>query len=368
MQRCLLDAYGNSASNHRQGRQASKHVERARQVIADRLHAEPDEIVFTSGGTEANNLALKGALPPGRPRHVITSAIEHPSILEACDWLERSGHSVTRLPVDGEGRVDPTDLRRALRPDTALVSIMHGNNEVGTLQPLGEMGRLCREAGVLFHTDACQAFTRTPLDVQRDCLDLVSVNGHKIHGPKGAGALFVRRGVRLEPLLHGGGQELGRRSGTANTPALAGFGAAVEAAGPEVSARLAALRDTLLDGVCQRLDGVAVLGHRRERLVSVASFAFEGLSGNDLQKALDRRGLMASAGSACHSGRVEPSHVIVAMGLDAGLAGGTLRLSVGQLTTEEDVSFALDAVEEAVRELRARSSRKPIGEDVVCDK
>lgn len=353
MQRCLQEAYGNSASTHRQGRLASRHLERARQVVADRLGADPDEIVFTSGGTEANNLAIKGALPPGPPRHVITSAIEHPSVLDACAWLEGLGHRVTRLPVDGHGRVDPADLRRALGPETALVSIMHGNNEVGTLQPVAELGRVCREAGVLFHTDACQSFTRASLDVRRDCLDLVSVNGHKIHGPKGAGALFVRQGVRLEPLLHGGGQELGRRSGTSNVPALAGLAVAIEAAGPEVIARLEGLRDALLEGLVDRLEGVVALGHPTERLAGVASFALEGVSGLELQKALDRRGLMASAGSACHSGQVEPSHVIRALGLDPRLAGGTLRLSVGQETTPEEVAFALEAIEDAVRELRA---------------
>ena len=355
MQRCLSEAFGNPASSHRQGRDASKHVERARLAIAERLQAEPGEIVFTSGGTEANNLALKGLLNSGGPRHVITSKVEHPSVLEACAWLERHGHAVTRLPVDGEGRVDPEDLRRALRPDTALVSIMHGNNEAGTLQPVGELGRLCREAGVLFHTDACQTFTRTPLDVRRDCLDLVSVNGHKIHGPKGVGALFVRQGLELEPLLHGGGQERGVRSGTSNTPAIAGFGAAVEASGPAVASRLARLRDALTEGLCRRLDGVVTLGAPLLRLVSVATFAFPDVSGNDLVKALDKRGVMASTGSACHSGKVEPSHVVVAMGIKAPLADGTLRLSVGQWTTEEDVALALDAVEEAVGELRARA-------------
>ena len=355
MQACALEAYGNASSIHTDGLRAARCVERARATLAACLKADPKEIVFTSGGTESNNLALKGVMGVRGGRHMITSAIEHPSVLNVCDWLESLGHAVTRLPVDGEGRVDPADVRRALRPDTALVSIIHGSNEMGTLQPLADIGAVCREAGVHFHVDACQTFTRAPIDVAAMGLDLVSVNAHKVHGPKGVGALFIREGVTVEPLLLGGGHESGRRAGTSNTPGIVGFGVAATLARDDEVARMVGLRDALIEAVLARVEGAHLTGPRHDRLCSIASFVFEGLSGKKLQRALSLRGITVSAGSACRSGSLAPSHVLLAMGVDETLAHGALRLSVGLTSTEEDISPAVDALVEAVAELRTAS-------------
>lgn len=353
MEACALEAYGNPSSLHADGLRAARRIEQARAVIAARLQADPREIVFTSGGTESNNLALKGVMGVRGGRHVVTTVIEHPSILNVCDWLESLGHAVTLVPVDGEGRVDAQSVRRALRPETALVSVIHGSNEMGALQPLADIGAICREAGVRFHVDACQTFTRVPIDVKAMRIDMVSVNAHKVHGPKGVGALYVGEGVTLEPLFHGGGHEAGRRAGTSNTPGIVGFGVAATLARDEEVARMAVLRDQIIDAVLRRVPGVHLTGPRQDRLCSVASFVFEGVSGKKLQRVMSQRGVTVSAGSACRSGSLAPSHVLLAMGIEESLAHGALRLSVGLTSTEEDIAPAVDALVDAVAELRA---------------
>lgn len=382
----LEDAYGNPSSAHPLGLRAERLVKEAREAVARALGAAPGEIVFTSGGTEANNLALLGAARAAarRGRRVITSRVEHPSVLRACDRLEEEGFEVVRLGVDRRGLVDPADLARVLTPDTVLVSLMHVNNEVGSVQPLEELARvLGRGAGgappaggppafPLWHVDAVQSFGKLPLDASRLGVDLVSVSAHKIHGPKGCGALCVRRGVRLRPLLVGGGQEDGRRAGTENVPGIAGFGVAARLAAAEreaAAARLGRLRDRLVAGVLAAVPearangplsgGAGAVGPGDGAGAAagvaaphIASIAFPGLRGEVLLHALAERGVFAATGAACSARRHEPSHVLRALGLDAAAIEGTLRFSLSPFTTEAEVDAAVRAVGEAVHALR----------------
>ncbi|HOU54357.1 MAG TPA: cysteine desulfurase family protein [Myxococcota bacterium] len=353
MARATAVAWGNPSSDHGSGLAAARVLEEARLRVATALRADPAEVVFTSGGTEANNLALKGRLlRGGRPGgRLVVSAIEHPSVMACAAWLEGLGVAVDRLPVDGEGLVDPDDLRRRLRPDTRLVSVGHGNHEIGTVQPLAELARVCAEAGVPFHTDACQSFTREPLPAPPDLPDLVSVNAHKIHGPKGAGALRVRRGLALEPLMHGGPQEGGLRPGTQNVPALAGFGVAVSLADPAEYQRQAALRDRLLERLLS-IRGAHLHGSRTRRLCHHLSLRFDGVSGRALAAALDRAGVRVSRGSACSSGTTAPSPVLLALGIPPAEALGAVRITLGRGTTEAEVDQAGAIIDQAVATLR----------------
>ncbi len=348
----LRDTYGNPSSGHRAGLDAARLLERARAIVAAALQADPDEVVFTSGGTEANNLALQGAVrADGRPGgHLVVSPIEHSSVLETAAFLEGQGVAVTRLPVDGEGRVDPDDVRRALRPDTRLVSIAPANHEVGTVQPVDAIAAACADAGIPLHLDACQAFTRVAFPA--DLATLVSVNGHKIHGPKGVGVLRVRRGFPLPPLLHGGGQEGGLRSGTPNVPAIAGFGRAVQLASPAENARQAGLRDAFLDRAQEALPGARVFGSRTDRLCNNACVGFDGVPGRELVVALDRLGIQVSRGSACASGSTRPSAVLTAMGVPATVALTAIRVSVGRTTTMDDIEAAIAALKRVVASMR----------------
>ena len=363
MQRSLGETWANPSSLHERGRQARAAVEEARERVAGWLGADPDEVVFTASGTEAAALALLGApraLPEGR-RHVITSRIEHPAVLEACARLEGQGFQVTRLPPDEEGILQPGTLERALQPTTGLVSLMAANNVVGTLQPVRELAGLARRHGALFHTDAVQAAGKVPLEAHT--VDLLSVSAHKIHGPKGVGALFVRRGVELHPLVPGGGQERGLRSGTENVPALVGFGVAARLAqleGPEDAFRLVGLRDRLIAGVLEEVPGACLFGHRYRRLPGHACFGFAGLEGEAIRLllALDVEGIEVSTGSACSAHRAaEASHVLVAMGLGPVRARGGLRVSLGRFTTEAEIDRFLHVLPEAVRLLNPVSSR-----------
>ncbi|MCX5795222.1 MAG: cysteine desulfurase family protein [Elusimicrobia bacterium] len=343
MDDCARRCYGNPASWHRRGVEAAKAVERARGTLARALGSQPDEIVFTSGGTEANNLALKGvAWTLGRSRRqILVSAVEHPSVSAAAKALARWGWTVTVLPVDAKGFVAPSRVAAALTARTALVSVMHANHEIGTIEPVAEIGRLCRKRGVLFHTDACQSFCKEPLDLRRLPIDLLSVNGHKVHGPKGVGALYVRRGLRLAPLLDGGGQEGGLRSGTLNTPAIAGFAAAVEDFPAAAPAEMRRLRDRLLAGLLRGAAGLRLNGPAQGRLCGNLSVTLPATEVKPLLQRLSAAGVFASAGAACHSAQTAPSPVLRAIGLTPRQAGRTLRLSLGRYTTRAQVDAAV---------------------------
>ena len=335
----LEEAYGNPSSPHWAGRPAREAVERGRAQVADLLGAEPDEIVFTSGGSEANNLALKGAFFALRDRgdHIITSAVEHPSILAPCRFLETLGARVTRLPVDRAGRIDPDDFRRAITPRAILASVMHANNEVGTIQPIEACARIAREHGVLFHTDAAQSAGKIPTNVQDLGVDLLTVAGHKLYAAKGVGALYVRRGVGLEPLIHGAGHEGGRRAGTESALLTAGLGEACALAKDRSAmAGVRALRDALWDGLRRGFgEGVVLNGHPEHRLPNTLNVSFVGQVGTEILERLE--GVAASTGSACHAGRIELSPVLAAMGVSSEVGMGAIRFSLGRDTTAEEI-------------------------------
>jgi len=341
----FADRFGNAGSVHGFGQAARAAVDEARAAVADLIGARPGEIVFTSGATEANNAAIIGAAYARRrpDAHLITAATEHHAVLEPCRWLAERGTALTVLPVDGHGRVDPDAVRRAIRPGTVLISIMHGNNEIGTLAPAAEIGAIAREHGVLFHTDATQSVGIVPVDVGELRADVLSFSAHKRYGPKGVGALYVRSGVDIEPILHGGSQERGRRGGTENVSAIVGFGAAACLAREsmaEESARIAMLRDRLAAGLAD-IEVAHVNGHPRERLPGILSVSFAGADSESLLLALDLEGVAASSGSACAAGSIEPSHVIAALGLPDRLAAGTLRFSLGRQTTVQEIDRVL---------------------------
>ena len=354
--------YGNPSSLYRFAQEGKTHLEQARAQVAACLNARPEEIYFTSGGTEADNWALRGvaelmALKGKKTGHIITTAIEHHAILHTAQWMEKQGYEVTYLPVDGEGRVDPAAVEAAIRPDTILISIMAANNEIGTIEPIAEIGAIAKAHKVLFHTDAVQAVGHIPVDVQAWNVDLLSLSGHKFGGPKGIGALYMRKPLRLPALIQGGGQEKGRRSGTENVPGAAGMAAALKEAVdhlPEESARLAALRDKLIAGL-SKLPYTRLTGHPAKRLPGTASFVFEGVEGEALLLHLDAKGICASSGSACSSASLDPSHVLLSIGLPHAIAHGSLRLSLGSDNTEADVDYILKEVPAVVAYLREMS-------------
>ncbi len=350
--------FGNPSSVHLYGQEARTAIDAARAEIARAIGArEPDEMVFTSGATEADNFALSGAAyaNEARGRHILISPVEHHAVLEPARFLETRGFAVTLLPVDGLGRIDPDAVRRALRPDTILVSIMHSNNEIGTRQPIAEIGQITRDAGVLFHCDAAQSLGIVPLDVQALGVDLLSLSAHKRYGPKGVGALYIRKGTPLVRYLHGGSHERNRRAGTLNVPGIVGFGEAVRLAlvgMGEESARLTDLRDRMIAGLLA-LDGVRLNGPASERLPGNVNVSFRGADSESLLLALDLQGVAASSGSACTSGSLEPSHVLAAIGLDPETAAGTLRFSLGRWTTREEVDEVLAILPAAVDQVRS---------------
>ena len=362
MEPYLAERFGNPSSLYAFGQRAKADLEEARAAVAACLNAGPEELFFTSGGTEADNWALKGVLEwmalKGKPTgHIITSAIEHHAILHTAQHLEKQGYDVTYLPVDELGRVSPAEVEAAIRPDTLLISIMAANNEIGTIQPVAEIGAIARKHKILFHTDAVQAVGHIPVDVEAWNVDLLSLSAHKFQGPKGVGALYVRRPLRLPPLLHGGGQEKGRRSGTENVPGVIGMAAALKEAVAQLEAegaRLSALRDRLIDGLT-RLPYTRLTGDPENRLPGTASFVFEGVEGEALLLHLDARGICASSGSACSSASLDPSHVLLAIGLPHAIAHGSLRLSLGADNTDADVDAMLAAVPEVVAYLRNMS-------------
>jgi len=364
--RYMVDEFGNPSSVHQFGRAARKAVEKAREQVADLIGAaDPSEIVFTSGGTEADNLAIKGVARAYRKKgnHIITSAVEHHAVLHTCEYLEeKEGFKVTYLPVDGSGMVDPEDVAQAITDQTVLVTIMFANNEVGTIQPIAEIARIAKEKGVLVHTDAVQAVGQVPVDVERLGVDLLSLSGHKIYGPKGVGALYVRKGTRLEPTMHGGAHEKHRRAGTEGVPGIVGLGTAAQLRKDhldEYTEHLIVLRDRLIDGILDGIPDVKLNGHPTKRLPNNVNVSIAYAEGESMLLNMDLEGIAASSGSACTSGSLEPSHVLVAMGLSHELAHGSLRMTLGKDNTEEDIDYVLEVLPRIVERLRKMSPIAP---------
>ncbi len=359
MHQVLETAFGNPSSLHAFGREAKQYLEDARIKVANLIGALPEEIVFTSGGTEADNLAILGVAYAYQREgnHIITSSIEHHAVLDTCEVLSQNGFEVTFLPVDKDGIVDPDDVRKAVRKETILITVMHANNEIGTVEPIEEIAVIARENGIIFHTDAVQTAGHIPVDVEELGVDLLSLSAHKFYGPKGVGALYVRKGIRLLPVLHGGGQERNRRAGTENIPGIVGLGKAAEIAAREVGSQCVSiqkLRDRLIKGVQERVPEVKLNGHPEKRLPQNVHFSFAGMDGSSLLMNLDLHGIAASAGSACSSGALHPSHVLLAIGLPMELASASLRLTLGRANTEEDIDYCLEVLPEIVAQLRSR--------------
>jgi cysteine desulfurase len=351
------ERFGNASSIHHHGQETRAAVEDARESVADLLGCSAAEIVFTSGGTESDNLAVAGWVAAGD--HVITSSIEHHAVLHACKHLEKIGCEVTILPVDGRGLIDPSDVRRALRPNTKLISVMMANNETGVLQPVEEIGKIAAEASVLFHTDAVQAATKVNLNVRQIGCDALSISGHKMHAPQGVGALYVKKGTRIQPLFHGGRHERSRRAGTENVPGIVALGKAAEIAKAALARgddkKVASMRDRLEQGILAQAEEAGVNGGGVARVPNTTNIHFDHIEGESLVIALDLKGLAASTGAACSSGAIEPSHVLIAMGLRPDQARASIRFSLGKQTTEADIDFALGLVPETVARLRAIS-------------
>jgi len=354
----FAERFGNPSSVHAFGREAREGLETAREQIAHFLRVGKEEIVFTSGGTESDNMAVKGvAMARGRG-HIITSRIEHHAVLRTCESLETLGFEVTYLPVDGHGMVDPDEVRRRLRPDTILVSVMHANSEVGTLEPVREIGRVARERGVAFHVDAVQTFGKVPIDLDGASIDLLSFSSHKIYGPKGVAGLFIRRGTKMVSVQHGGEHERRRRAGTENVAGIVGFGKAVEVRARDMAdeaVRATALRNRLWEGISARVPAVRLNGHPTERLPGTCNMCFRNVESESIVLGLDLAGIGVSAGSACTSGNVEPSYVLVAMGVPVDWAMGSVRCSLGRSTTAEDIDYVIEVTAPLVEKLRSLS-------------
>lgn len=361
----FTELYGNPSSIYEFATQSKVAVDEAREAIAKVLGANRQDIYFTGGGSEADNWAIKAAAEAYRDkgRHIITSKIEHHAVLHTCEYLERNGYEVTYLDVDENGIVKLSELERAIRPDTILISIMFANNEIGTIQPVEEIGRIAHAHGILFHTDAVQAFGQIPLDVDQMGIDMLSASGHKLNGPKGIGFLYIRKGLKLRSFIHGGAQERHRRAGTENVPGIVGMGKAVELAAAtmqERAAQEAELRDYLMDRVLAEVPFVRVNGDRKRRLPNNANLSFQFIEGESLLIMLDMKNICGSSGSACTSGSLDPSHVLLAIGLPHEIAHGSLRLTLGHETTREDIDYTVESIKEVVAKLRSMS---PLYED-----
>jgi cysteine desulfurase len=358
--------FGNPSSLYRFAQESRKAVEEARERVAAALGARRDEIYFTAGGTEADNWALKGIASAHRKQgnHIITSSIEHHAVLNPCAYLEKQGFDVTYLPVDEWGMVDPADVEAAITDRTILVSVMTANNEIGTIQPVAEIGRITHDRGVLFHSDAVQAIGAVPVDVDAMQVDLLSLSGHKFYGPKGIGALYMRKGTRIDNLLHGGGQERGRRAGTENLTGIVGLGRAIELATADIEGhnrRIAGMRDRLLTGILEAIPASRLNGHPTRRLPNNINISFRYVEGESILLLMDAHGICASTGSACSSGSLEPSHVLRAIGLSHEEAHGSLRLTLGDANTEEQVEYVLDVLPRVIGRLRQISPLTPPG-------
>lgn len=357
----FTEYFGNPSSLHLFAREAGKGLDTARAQVAKALNAKPEEIIFTGGGSESDNMVLRG-IPEAykkKGKHVITSAVEHHAVLHTLEAMEKEGRvEVTYLPVDEYGTVTAEQVEKAIRPDTVLVSIMFANNEVGTIMPIEQIGETCKKHGVLFHTDAVQAVGHVPVDVEKMHIDLLSLSGHKFHGPKGVGALYVRKGVRIPALILGGAQERRKRAGTENVPGIVGMGKAIELATSELednAAKMKVLRDRLIFGIPARIPDVKLNGHPTERLPNNVNFSIRFIEGESILLMLDLNGIAASSGSACTSGSLDPSHVLLAMGLSHEVAHGSLRLTLSEFTTPEEIDYVLDTLPPIVEKLRAMS-------------
>ena len=356
----FTDAFGNPSSIYSYGLEAKGAIEEARTKVAELIGARSEEIIFTSGGTEADNFALKGVAYANEHKgnHIITTPIEHHAVMEACKFLERRGFRITYLSVDEYGLVDPQDVKKAITDKTILISVMHASNEVGTIEPISEIGKIAKEAGVYFHTDAVQAVGHIPVNVDELKVDLLSISAHKLYGPKGAGALYIRKGTRSVSLIHGGEQEKRRRAGTENVPAIVGLGKAVELAGQTMNReveRLSYLRDKLIEGLVERIDNIRLNGHPRKRLPNNVNISIDFVEGESMLLNLDLEGICASTGSACSSSSLEPSHVLLALGLPTEQAHGSLRFTFGRENTEADVERVLEVLPGIVAGLRTMS-------------
>ncbi len=367
MEPYATEYYGNPSAIYSFATESRKGVDKARGSLAEAIGAAREEIYFTGGGSESDNWALIATAEAygNKGKHIITSAIEHHAILHTCEYLAKKGFEITYLGVDEQGLVDLEELRQAIRPDTILVSIMAANNEIGTIEPLQEIGAITRERGVLFHTDAVQAFGHIPLDVEEMNIDMLSASGHKLGGPKGIGMLYIRKGVKIGSFIHGGAQERRRRAGTHNVPGIVGFGKATElvlAAQAEAMAQVSELRDYLIERVLTEIPYTRLNGHRQKRLPNNASFCFRFIEGESLLILLDQKGICGSSGSACTSGSLDPSHVLLAIGLPHEIAHGSLRLTLSEETTKEELDFTVEKLKEIVERLRSMS---PLYEDFV---
>lgn len=364
------ETYSNPSAIYSFAGEGKKAVDLAREQAAELIGAETEEIYFTGGGSESDNWALKAAVEAYRDkgRHIITSKIEHHAILHTCDYLEKKGCEVTYLDVDEDGKISLEELEAAIRPDTILISIMAANNEIGTIEPVAEIGRIAHEHGVLFHTDAVQAYGHIPVHVDEMNIDMLSASGHKLNGPKGIGILYIRKGVKIRSFIHGGAQERSRRAGTSNVPGIVGFGKAAELAGKTMAERSryeTNLRDHLIERVLKEIPYVRLNGHAKDRLPNNANFCFRFIEGESLLILLDQRGVCASSGSACTSGALDPSHVLLAIGLPHEIAHGSLRLTLSEETTKEEIDFVVDELKKIIERLRGMS---PLYEDFVKSK
>lgn len=359
--------FGNPSTIYSVGRNAKKELEIARERVAKALGASPKEIFFTSCGTESDNWAIKGAAFEGLKKgknHIITSKLEHHAVLHTVQYLEKKGFDVTYLDVDSQGLVNPKDVENAITEKTALVTIMYANNEIGTIEPIEEIGKICKDKGVLFHTDAVQAVGHVPIDVKKQNIDMLSLSAHKFHGPKGIGALYIRKGVRIETFMEGGAQESGKRAGTENTAEIAALGKAIETACTEIeekNSKLIKKRDKLISELL-KIERSRLNGHREKRLPGNVNISFEGIEGESLLLLLDMAGICASSGSACTSGSLDPSHVLLAIGLPHEIAHGSLRLSLDESNTDEEIDFVIAEVSKAVKRLRDMS---PLWEKII---
>lgn len=351
------EKFGNTMSLHNFGQEVKQVLEENREVVAGLMKAESNEIIFTSSATESNNLALKGIAFANKDKgqHIIISSIEHPCIMESAKWLEKQGFEITRLKVDKCGLVDPENVKKAIKKNTILVSIMHANNEIGTIEPIEEIGKICKEKGVYFHTDASQSFGKIPIDVNKMNIDLLTASSHKMYGPKGAACLFIKENIKIEPLLHGGGHESGLRSSTVNVSAIVGFARACKICEKEMkkeAEKQIKLRDKLIKGVLEKIEFSHLNGHPKKRLPNNTNFSFSFIEGESLVIQLDLLGIAGSTGSACSSAKLEPSHVLLAIGLKHQEAHGSLRLSLGRWTTEEEINKVLEVLPKAIKKLR----------------
>ena len=363
----MTEFYGNPSSIYLEGREAKRAVEKSREQVAKAISAEPKEIYFTGSGTEADNWAVRSSASAysNKGKHIITSSVEHHAVLHTCQDLEKEGYEVTYLPVDEYGRVSVEDLRNSIRPDTILVSIMFANNEIGTIMPVKEIGAVCRENGVLFHTDAVQAIGMCEIDVEELNIDMLSLTAHKFHGPKGAGALYVRQGVKLTPFITGGAQERGKRAATENVPGIVGLGKAIELAAeniPERQKKLSELRDYYIEKVLNKIPYSRLNGHPKDRLPGNANISFQFIEVEGMLLRLDMKGISASSGSACTSGSLDPSHVLLAIGLKHEEAHGSLRVSFDETNTKEQVDYIVDELADIIELLRNMS---PLYEDFI---